>query len=281
MINWDDLRFCLALHRHGSMVKAAKSLRANVATVSRRIDHITTDVGETIFIRSGHEWKTTGIGVELVKLASEIEARLYEMELARTEPLSNESTVRMSVSLTILKTFMKNFTSYTLNNGQVFNVDLTIYDRSVAYSEIDVAVRYTRPDHGNYICAKVAEVQIAPYVSSTAECVPKDWLEVEYDDLKLHPRDFGFDLPDIPKLRIVGLNLGAQSVIQGNMLGFFPTEFADQIPNLRRAETSVKPQKLEIWMVYHKTRKLDPIVRAAVELITGSFQSNLHPALRA
>jgi DNA-binding transcriptional LysR family regulator len=53
MINWDDLRFCLALHRHGTMVNAAKSLKANVATVSRRIEHITTDVGETLFIRNG------------------------------------------------------------------------------------------------------------------------------------------------------------------------------------------------------------------------------------
>ena len=58
------------------------------------------------------------------------------------------------------------------------------------------------------------------------------------------------------------------------MLGFFPTEFADHIPNLRRADTSAKTEKLAIWIVYHKTRKLDPIVRAGVELIMGSFHSN-------
>ena len=274
MINWDDLKFCLALDQHGTMVQAAKSLRANVATVSRRIEHLTTDVGETLFIRNGQEWTTTGVGAELVKLASEIESRLIEMELANTEPLSNKSVVRMSVSLTILQTFMKNFASHTLNSGQSFNVDLTIYDRSVAYAETDVAVRYTRPDHGNYICAKVAEVQIAPYVPANSDSFPTDWLEIEYDDLKLHPRDFGFDFPDIPKLRLVGLNLGAQSLVQGNMLGFFPTEFADQIPTLRRVDTSAKEVRSDIWMVYHKTRKLDPIVRAAVDLITGSFQSN-------
>lgn len=33
MINWDDLKFCLALDQHGTMVQAAKCLRANVATV--------------------------------------------------------------------------------------------------------------------------------------------------------------------------------------------------------------------------------------------------------
>lgn len=136
-------------------------------------------------------------------------------------------------------------------------------------------MRYTRPDHGNYICAKVAEVEIAPYVPAVSDSFPTDWIEIEYDDLSLHPRDFGFDFPDIPKLRIVGLNLGAQSLIEGNMLGFFPTEFADQIPTLRRVDTTAKKVKSDIWMVYHKTRKLDPIVRAAVELITGSFHSNM------
>lgn len=114
MINWDDLKFCLALDQHGTMVNAAKSLQANVATVSSRIEHLTTDVGETLFIRNGQEWTTTGVGAELVKLATEIEARLIEMELANTEPLSNKSVVRMSVSLTILQTFMKNFASHTL-----------------------------------------------------------------------------------------------------------------------------------------------------------------------
>lgn len=274
MINWDDLKFCLALDRHGSMVKAAKSLRANVATVSRRIEHITSDIGETLFIRNGHEWTTTGIGIELVKLATDIEARLGALEVIHNEPLSNKSVVRLSVSLTIMQTFMKNFASYAINNDQLFNVELTIYDRSVAYSETDLAVRYTRPNHGNYICAKVGEVEIAPYVSATAENFPTEWLEINYDDLTLHPRDFGFNLPDIPKFKIEGLNIGAQSLLQGNFLGFFPTEFADQIPNLRRADTQNKTERLEIWMIYHKTRKLDPIVRAAVELIMGSFHSD-------
>ena len=274
MINWDDLKYCLALDRHGSMVNAAKSVRANVATVSRRIEHITNDIGETLFIRHGQEWKTTGVGVELVELATEIEARLNALELVHNEPLSDQSVIRLSVSLTIMQTFMKNFSAYRAEQNQLFNVDLTIHDRSLAYSETDVAVRYTRPEQGNYICAKIGGVEIGPYISATSEAFPKDWLEIDYDGLNFHPKNFGFTMPDIPKLRIEGLNLAAQSLTEGNFLGFFPTKFADQIPALRRADNVGKTERLDIWMVYHQTRKLDPLVRAAVEIIMGSFHTN-------
>ena len=53
MLNWDDLKFCLALDRHGSMINAGKSLYANVATVSRRLERVTKDFGETLFVRNG------------------------------------------------------------------------------------------------------------------------------------------------------------------------------------------------------------------------------------
>ncbi len=41
MQNWDDLKFCLALHRSGTMTDAARILDTNVATVSRRIARMT------------------------------------------------------------------------------------------------------------------------------------------------------------------------------------------------------------------------------------------------
>lgn len=281
MVNWDDLKYCLALDRHGSMVKAAKSLRANVATVSRRVEHITNDIGETLFIRNGQEWITTGVGVELIKLAAKIEAQLSALEVSHNEPLSEESVIRLSVSLTIMQTFMKSFSAYRCEHNQLFNVELTIHDRSLAYSETDVAVRYTRPDHGNYICAKIGEVEVAPYIPASSDAFPKDWLEIDYDGLIFHPNNFGFPMPDIPKLRIEGLNLAAQSLVQGNFLAFFPTKFADQLPELRRADPDGKTECLEIWMVYHQTRKLDPLVRAAVEMITGTFYSNSPSKLTA
>ena len=50
MQNWDDLKFCLALERYQTMTAAARALGTNTATVSRRIDRLTKEAGEPLFL---------------------------------------------------------------------------------------------------------------------------------------------------------------------------------------------------------------------------------------
>ena len=59
MQHWDDLRFCLALYRHGTMSAAAMALGTNIATVSRRIDRLTQAMGETLFLKQDRAWVPT------------------------------------------------------------------------------------------------------------------------------------------------------------------------------------------------------------------------------
>lgn len=271
MLNWDDLKFCLALDRHGSMVNAGKSLNANVATVSRRLERVTKDYGETLFVRNGQEWKATPAGADITKLAREIESHLAELTLAQDGELPDDAVIKLSVSVTIMQTFLRRMVAYRDGNKPFYNIDLTIHDRSLAYSESDVAVRYTRPEHGNYICAKVAEVEVCPYISAQAHTFPTDWIEIDYDGTRFRPADFGIAMPKIPKISMEGLNLSAQSVIQENYMAFLPKKFAERIPGLKQAAPSCASRKLDVWMIYHQSRKLDPLVRAGVEIVQASL----------
>lgn len=271
MLNWDDLKFCLALDRHGSMINAGKSLHANVATVSRRLERVTKDFGETLFVRNGQEWQPTPAGVKVTKLAREIETRLAELTVRNSAALPEDTVIKLSVSLTIMQTFIRSMVSYRDENKPFYNVDLTIHDRSLAYSEADVAVRYARPDHGSYICAKVAEVEVCPYISANANSFPTHWIDIDYDGNRFLPADFGIEMPKVPKLRIEGLNLSMQSVIQGNYLAFLPKKYAERIDGLRQAIDDCPGRKLDVWMIYHQSRKLDPIVRAGVDIVQASL----------
>lgn len=69
MKNWDDLRFCLALERYATMTAAADHLGTNVATVSRRIERITHEIGETLFVKDGQAWKPTSAAKSLIAIA--------------------------------------------------------------------------------------------------------------------------------------------------------------------------------------------------------------------
>ena len=48
---WEDLKFCPALKRYQTMTAAARALGTNTATVSQRIDRLTEEAGEPLFLR--------------------------------------------------------------------------------------------------------------------------------------------------------------------------------------------------------------------------------------
>ena len=53
-INWDDLRYCLAVAREGSVTAAARKLEVNHTTVSRRISALEQELNVTLFLSLIH-----------------------------------------------------------------------------------------------------------------------------------------------------------------------------------------------------------------------------------
>ena len=62
MIDWDDLRFVLAVARAGSALRAAHALGVNQTTVMRRIAHVEATVGAELFDRQQSGYRLTPLG---------------------------------------------------------------------------------------------------------------------------------------------------------------------------------------------------------------------------
>ena len=73
---WDDLKFCLALKRYQTMTAAARALGTNTAKVSRRIDRLTEEASESLFLRNNTQWRATDMARELAQIALRIEDRI-------------------------------------------------------------------------------------------------------------------------------------------------------------------------------------------------------------
>jgi DNA-binding transcriptional LysR family regulator len=73
-LNWDDLRYFLALHRRGSLSAAARELGVNHATVGRRIDGLEQAIGEPLFDKMRDGWVITELGKALLGPAEKAEA---------------------------------------------------------------------------------------------------------------------------------------------------------------------------------------------------------------
>ena len=75
-VNWDDLRFVLALARQGTLVAAGKTLGTSHTTVLRRLRSLEAQLGTTLFDRTSTGWATTHAGVRLAEEAERVEATL-------------------------------------------------------------------------------------------------------------------------------------------------------------------------------------------------------------
>ena len=80
MIDWDDIRFFLAVARGGSVRAAADLLAVNHATVLRRVGQLERRLGSRLFDRLPSGYRMTEAAEEVFGLAEEIEASSHRWE---------------------------------------------------------------------------------------------------------------------------------------------------------------------------------------------------------
>jgi DNA-binding transcriptional LysR family regulator len=73
MFAWDDVRYFLAVARHGSTLAAAKKLGLSQSTVSRRLAVLERRIGRALFKRHSSGYRLTEFGSEMLPYAEQIE----------------------------------------------------------------------------------------------------------------------------------------------------------------------------------------------------------------
>ncbi len=101
MIDWDDVRYFLAVARGGSVRAAAERLGVNHATVLRRVAQLEERLGARLFDRLPSGYRMTGAGEEVLGLAEQMEASSNQLE-ARV--LGRDQGVRGSLRVTMAPT---------------------------------------------------------------------------------------------------------------------------------------------------------------------------------
>src|SRR5690606_15697346 len=80
MINWDDVRYFLAVARGGSVRAAAERLGVNHTTVLRRIGHLEERLGAQMFEKLPSGYRLTAAGEEVLELADQMEMSSHQLE---------------------------------------------------------------------------------------------------------------------------------------------------------------------------------------------------------
>jgi DNA-binding transcriptional LysR family regulator len=284
-LNWDDLRFFLAVARSGTLSGAARRLAADHATVGRRVTGLEQALAVKLFERSVNGYSLTRHGERLLPIAQGMES---EAERAQRDIASSEAGVSGTVRLSTLEGFGNFFlaprlASFARRNPRL-SIELVTIQQIVALSrrEADVAITLSPPPSGRFVVERLTDYRLRIY--GAAEYLALAHHVVTVDDLTRHPfvgyiDDLvftrGLDYLDevVPGLRarLQSSSLHAQLslVAAGFGLAVLPDFIARHEPSLR----CVLPDKVSLgrtyWMVSHSDVAESARVRALREFLHG------------
>lgn len=122
-VDWDDLRYVLAITRDGSLVRAAAHLGVAHTTVGRRVKTLEDQLGVRLFDRTPEGFIPTAAGEDLAKVAERIEGEVLSAEgrmLGRDARL--RGPLRVSTADILFHGFESTFASFV---ARFPSVDLT------------------------------------------------------------------------------------------------------------------------------------------------------------
>ena len=98
MIDWDDVRYFLAVARGGSVRAAAERLGVNHSTVLRRIAQLEERLGAHMFEKLPSGYRLTQAGEEVLEFAGQMEASSHLLE---TRVFGRDQSVRGRLRVTL------------------------------------------------------------------------------------------------------------------------------------------------------------------------------------
>src|ERR1700678_3853854 len=101
MIDWDDVRYFLAVARGGSVRAAGERLGVNHATVLRRIAQLEERLGARMFEKLPSGYRLTAAGEEVLEFAEQMEASSHLLE---TRVFGRDQSVRGLLRVTLAPT---------------------------------------------------------------------------------------------------------------------------------------------------------------------------------
>ena len=286
-MNWNDLRYFLALVRAGSVSGAGRKLGVEHTTVARRITALERQLGSRLFDRLSSGYEMTQVAENLYPHAITMEEL---MQVADREVFGMDTQLKGNLKLTASYDVFNRLLTAKLHHftDQYPNIEMELLSSTsladLANRQADIAVRLS-PKPPEYLIGKqVLPLNHGLYASSSY--LENMYQETNGHNAKLILWEHEYKKPEwvndhFPNGKVTLRANEVMTMMEAvkNHLGIarLPCYVADAEPNLRRLDLPLTPSNWGIWVLSHVDLRSTARVRVCREFLidTISAQKNL------
>jgi len=281
-MDWDDIRFFLAVARTGSTVAAARALGVNQTTVARRISELEDAIGAQLFERSREGYRLRADAQALLEAGDAVEADVGtfthlaaslgrgvdNIRITTNEPLAN----------VILAPAIRTFRSSYPN----VRIDLVITTRqlNLARGEADVALRAApMPTDAELIARRVGDAHWGVYCSqdyARFNGAPQDVAALSDHLLLVLPDASGSRLGQVATPKALEQRATANELCIAARAGLgvvsLPCVLGDAQTDFERCFVQDDPVT-PVWLIYHERLRGSAEVRALLDCVVENTRA--------
>lgn len=283
--HWDDVRFFLAVLRHGSFTRAASALRTDQSTVSRRIAALESSLGVLLFERRHRAPSPTEAAARLREPAERIEAELgrFADDAVGIRSQAIEGRVRLALTEELAIHFVIPRVLPKLRQAHPgLSLDLVTGYRAadLVGREADVALRFFQTERGDLVGRRITRLPTSVLASRSyakqARSRPLtelEWISVEIAGLTT-PESAWLErrVRRAPALVCSSYQVQIAAIRAGLGVGVGPLAFTAIDPAfVAIADPEGALPTLDLYLVTRRSIRELPRIQVVMAMLTDTF----------
>jgi DNA-binding transcriptional LysR family regulator len=285
--DWSLIRSFLAALDAGSLMGAARAIHTSQPTLGRHIAELESQLGLTLFERTGRGLVATASALQLEASARAMEAGALQLSRGVSGAQARASgTVRITASQPVACYLMPQILADMRRVLPDIQVELESSNvlSNLLRREADIAVRMARPDQSTLVAKRIGIVKVGAYASRDyltkhgAPGQPMDLLDhalIGYDKLDDTVRGFRAHGQTVTReafaLRSDDLIVHWQALRAGLGIGFVADYLARTDGNVQRVLPALKLPELPMWLAVHREIRTSARIRAVFDFLAKAL----------
>jgi DNA-binding transcriptional LysR family regulator len=289
MLDWNDLRYFLAIHRTRTLSGAGRHLKVDQTTVGRRLAAIEAALGARLFSRQTRDFTLTPAGDAILPTAERVEEAMLSLARAvEGDDARLEGEVRVTTNEAFANRLLLPSLPALRRRHPAIRIEIISDSRmlDLGHGEADIAVRARRNAQENIVVKKIGVATFGLY--ATEEYLARAGVPATLDDLDRHDLiGYSDALGYLAAARwMANVATTGRCVFRGNTilsvataasegvgLAVIPCFLGEMDPALRRVLPQETVATLDVWTAVHQDVQRIARIRAVLRHITDVFRA--------